>query len=289
MLKAVARKLAPVVLALAAGHAQAYVFSIDSFVITRNGVPFFTDNFGNGVPPPNAPNFAGGGPASYQTVGTLGPENAGANGRLILDQTGAVIVPNAVGSGSAFQQSATLNTNIDSTNTTNGLKRNHSFAVTGLFDLIPAAPNDRYGIRVTDQNSAQRDDQLDLRITNVGGLQFIEFRDANPTTDAFISSFLPLDTTHDQIALILDHAVADTDTVFARFQYFDGGVASSAVTTFAQTANIFSGELFTQGRFGALQGIGPTAVPEPSTIALMLGGLGFVGAAVRRRRSSGAS
>ena len=284
MFKIVARKLALIAVISAAANANAYEFRIDSFSITRDGSPFFIDNFNDGAPPPNAPPLVSGNPQSYSTIGTLGPENAGGNGRLILNKSGAVIVPNAIGPGSSFIQAATLNTNTQNV-PTGGLKRNHAFTVTGLFDLIPTAGNERYGIRLTDQASLVRDDQLDLRVTNIGGVQMIEFRDGDPTTDAFLSSFLALDMTHDQIALILDHPLANTDTVFARFQYFDGGQPFGTVTTFAQTADIFSGEIFTQARFNAIEGIRPAVtVAEPPTYALMFAALGFFAFAGRRKQ-----
>jgi hypothetical protein len=286
MFKAMTRNLALAAIMSAAVNANAgpYEFRIDSFSIARDGSPFFIDNFSDGAPPPSAPNLVSGNPQSYTTVGTLGPENAGGNGRLILNKTGAVVVPNAIGPGSSFIQAATLNTNTQNV-TTGGLKRNHTFTVTGLFDLLPTAGNERYGIRLTDQASVVRDDQLDLRVTNIGGIQMVEFRNGNPTTDASISAFLPLDTTHEQIALFLDHPVANTDTIFAGFQYFDAGIAFGSPLIFAQTADIFSGEIFTQARFNAIEGIrDAAAVPEPPTSALTLACLALLGSVLRRPR-----
>lgn len=59
----------------APGHA--YTYSVDEFSVTRNGALIFDDPFSDGGPPPSAPNFVGGIPATYGMLGSLGPEAAG--------------------------------------------------------------------------------------------------------------------------------------------------------------------------------------------------------------------
>src|ERR1700733_6365091 len=63
---------------------HAIVIGLDQFSITRNGAAFFTDNFGDGIPPPSAPNFASGAAASYGIQGTI-PSGAESGGLLQLD------------------------------------------------------------------------------------------------------------------------------------------------------------------------------------------------------------
>jgi hypothetical protein len=267
------------------GIAQAYQFSIDSFTVIKNGSPLLVDNFISGNPPPEGPLLSNGNPASYSMVGTMGPENADGKGRLILNQSGAVVTSNIVGGGKSLTQAATLNINIDSLNTNNGLKKNHTFSIIGLFDLLPVGPNERYGIRLTDRGfGAPSNDVVDLRVMEVAGVPHIQFREVNEIDQARIDFFIPLDTTHDQIALILDHPTANSDAIFGRFQYFDGGVGG-AVTSFLTSIDIFNGELFTVPRFNAQVGL----VSEPLSLALVLTGLALVGWLRSRRIASTAS
>src|SRR5262245_9161016 len=73
-----------------AGSADTYQFLIAEFGIERNGATFFDDQFADGLPPPNRLGVVGSSTALYQVTGTMGPENVGGNGKLILDQSGAV-------------------------------------------------------------------------------------------------------------------------------------------------------------------------------------------------------
>jgi len=110
------------------------------------------------------------------------------------------------------------------------------------------------------------------RVMELAGVPHIQFREVNEADQARIDFFIPLDTTHDQIALILDHPIANSDAIFGRFQYFDGGVGG-AVTSFLTSIDIFNGELFTVPRFNAQVGL----VSEPLTLALVLTGLTLIG------------
>jgi hypothetical protein len=48
--------------------AQGSPVFIDDFSVTKNGALIFRDSFSDGVPPPSAPNFANGTPASYSST-----------------------------------------------------------------------------------------------------------------------------------------------------------------------------------------------------------------------------
>ena len=128
--------------------AHAYKFFINDFIVIRNDAVIFHDTFNDGNPPPSAPNFTGGSPASYFVDGTMGPESSG---KLTLDSSGAV--PSASPTGEPFiSQTALLLTNVQPENTTNGLKQNFTFSATGVFDLIiPTELREAYGVLFTDQ------------------------------------------------------------------------------------------------------------------------------------------
>jgi hypothetical protein len=76
--------------------------------------------------------------------------------------------------------------------------------------------------------------------------------------------------------------VADSNLATASFETFSAGV-SNGVVNMAGSGTAFSDEiLWTRADFAATQ-----LIPEPSTYALMLAGLGVVGlVAARRQRSA---
>lgn len=242
---------------------QAYTFSIDNFRVNKNGSLLFNDPFTDGSPPPSAPNFANGTPASYSVFGTLGPESGGT---LTIDSSGAGLSFNPLGQPRLFQR-ARLLTNIDPTNLTLGLKDDDTFSVTGRFDLILPGPlTERYGIRLSDQSSTNvGDDVLDLSVrrrsdgTLAVQLRRLDFAGGTITNIAST----PLDSAHDQIALTLSRLSATNDAITASFFYLDGGVPG-LTTTFAATPDIFNGENWTRADFSA-----STPVPEPSVLLLL--------------------
>jgi hypothetical protein len=120
-------------------YAGAYQFSFDSFAVTRNDSPFFLDTFSDGLSPPNGPNGAN----TCLVSGTMGPENAGNNGRLLITSAGGVLSNGLLGDSPNFAQTARLDTDVNSANTTLGLKQNFSFSVTTKMDLLSMAIGDQ--------------------------------------------------------------------------------------------------------------------------------------------------
>jgi hypothetical protein len=98
-------------------HAPNYQFKIDEFKIVKNGGTFFDDTFSDNNPPPSAPTGFGN-ISSYTVTGTISESG----GRAILDGSNAGFGTGSPVGDPFFGQYATLNTNIDPTNTTLGLK-----------------------------------------------------------------------------------------------------------------------------------------------------------------------
>lgn len=268
-----------------AGNAGAYQFSLTEFGIDRNGIVFFEDTFSDGLPPPNRAGATGISTANYAVAGTVGPENSGGNGKLVLDQSGAVFGTGLFGDSPNVSQRVRLATNTNSANTTDGLKRNMVFNAFAGFDLIAPAAGQSYGIRLGDNSggsAGNSSDIVDLRVRNVSGTPRIQFRRTDLASNTQVAFEHSLELGHDQIFLVLEHPMANTDTIFARYLYVDGGIIDETkIQTFSQTVDIFQGgDLWTQASFSVT-----AAVPEPHEYALMLAGLGLVGCAVRRRTS----
>lgn len=72
--------------------------NIDQFSVVRNGATVFNDTFPDGAPPPSAPSFVSGAPASYSVFGTV-PAGAESGGLLQLDSA------NGGATGYAFRTS----------------------------------------------------------------------------------------------------------------------------------------------------------------------------------------
>ncbi len=248
--------------------AQASPVFIDDFSVTRNGVLIFNDPFSDGVPPPSAPNFTNGVPASYFVSGTLNESG----GKVRLDTVGAAITPGIGINLNFFLERALLLTNINPADLTLGLKSDDTLSVRGLFDLtVPTQNHEFYGVRLNDGTGPNTaNDLLNVGVRQGGDgidrVQFFRVDDLADTT-TFFGGFL-LDPTHDQILLDLTRASALSDAITASFAYVDGGIAGP-FTTFGTTADIFHGENFTRAEFVFF-----TPVPEPASLILF--GVGLV-------------
>jgi hypothetical protein len=115
---------------------------IDQFFIEKNLNTFFNDSFDDGSPPPDSPDSR-----TYSVNGSFAGGESG--GKLRIGGNGYVPSQNAIGQPTLFN-SATLQTNNDSNDSVNGLKKNSTFDVLGLFDCVtrflrPWRPLDGWG------------------------------------------------------------------------------------------------------------------------------------------------
>jgi len=271
-----ARKwLAALCLASATHAAYATVITaIDTFDIVRNGAAFFSDSFTDGAAPPSAPNFSGGAAASYFVNGTF-PNGAETGGKLQMNSTLGDVFFNAPGV-ERRSQSATLVTNIDPANTAAGLKRNHTFSVSAIFDLSAAslsAPLDNFGVVVLDRAvglGILGDEQLQMDVSRrPNGEVFVRFlrQDFTADTITVLAQQLIDFALGDQILLSISHPNADTDDLIGGFQYFSGGLPVGTLTNLG-TGTMFRGENWVRGTFFAAQEV-VVGLPAPGTFGLV--------------------
>lgn len=278
---AVAAALLPIVL-----PAHALVTSIDDLLVKRDGGNYFHDTFGDGIAPPVAEANTGVcgalAPACYAVFGPFAA-NAESGGKLRFD-TAAGLPSEAADGTDVVTQRIRLLTNRDDTQPTTGLKIGHTFSAAALFDLSVPGPGDSYTLRfedlhLNDPEPDSRNDFLQFQVrmgTLSGAVPVIALRKQNfidGTIDVIASTPLDLDLEADQIRLTLDHKVANSTEVFASWEYLlSGNVVGSG--SFETPGTIFTGENFT--RVAVLVST-VTPVPEPSSYATMLVGLGLLG------------
>ena len=280
-------RIAPAVVAVATCFwsvaAHSAVVYLDQFEIKRNGRTFFTDGFGDGNPPPNAPNFPNGQTASYSVFGTF-VAGSEANGLLRLNSADGGLTQNALGQDRRNLHAA-LNTNTDSSDLGAGLKIDDTLGLTGLFNLssLTGPLINGYGIRFSDRAGGVFNQmaELDVRFNPVTGKVEVRYIlqdfDANTISERGLADFAPPNGA-DQILLQLTRPDTSNTNFFASYSYLQGGNVLGG-GAFEAPISLFQGENFVRAEFHAFESL---PVPEPGTLALL--GLGFAGMAAMRRR-----
>jgi PEP-CTERM motif-containing protein len=265
----------------------ALTVTINDFSVVRNGSGFFTDDFADGNEPPSGPanpNLLSGN--AYVVSGTI-PDGAESGGVLLLDSANGILGFNAVGDP-RFQVATFLRTDT-SANLSVGLKSDDTLALTGIFSLTtpPGPLFSAYGIRFTDNLAG---------VTHQFAQLFVRFNEA--TNQAQITYVLqdfdpdiitPLGSTlfnppagADEILLKIERPSTSNNNFFGSFSYLDGGLVVGG-GSFGSPAALFDDENFVRAQFFVSQDL--PAVPEPSSIWLLIAGLGGLAAMVRARRS----
>jgi hypothetical protein len=263
----------------------AFSTNLHEFRVVRDGVDYFVDTFSDGLEPPQSPaqgpgGVTGCGLACYFTGGTF-PDGSEAGDRLRLDTANGISSANAAGTA-VFTQRATLSLNAAPTTVTQGLQSQRIFEVSGLFDLtIPATPGSTYSIVLADRTAGNTmNDFVQIQVANAAGTPVIRFRKQDFVADT-ITNFDAdqiFATDGDQVRLILSHPTPDTNTIFASYEFFKGGV-SQGIVAMGGSGTIYTGEVWTRPEF-----LISTLVPEPETYLMMLAGLALVGGMAARRR-----
>jgi VCBS repeat-containing protein len=230
---------------------QDFRFAADSLTITKSGTSFFQDTFGDGNPPPSAPNLTGGPNVGYTAQGPFSETN----GLAFFDGFKATTFGVA-----AYGERAILNTDsspiTDPVNGAKGLKANSDFIVEAKYLLVtPEDPGDAYGVRLIDTAvGGNSNSSVDLVVIRDAAGAHVQLRQVNVSTSQ-VTVLQGIDLTNvgasDEIALHLnyDHTTYGNSTtgghVTGSFDLLTNGAVTSS-QSFSATGTIFQGEDFTQ-------------------------------------------
>lgn len=260
--------------------AWAYQYAISDFKVVRNGATFFEDTFSDGSPPPVAPNSSDGSTNSYGGRGSFGPETGN---KLTIDSTGLTNSEDP----SRLVQRAVLKTDTSS-DPNIGLKSNHTFSVTGLFDLVvPQTTAEWYFIELRDSTSTiDGTESVKVGVRRVSATSAaVMFRRKNKETlQVTTIDQVDLDPSHSQIQLVLTKASANSNVISASFAYVNNGIVGTP-TTFANTTTIFNTNPFTRAAFAASAPVASGVEQGQSTSLTLMGNLN-VAQEVRNRPGS---
>jgi VCBS repeat-containing protein len=212
------------------GYSSDYVFTLDALSITKNGLPFFSDNFDDGIPPPSTvPGFG------YLVSGRV----TESGGRAVFDGDFAAGLRGVATPDLQAGQLVTLITNTDPNDLTRGLKSDDDFVVEARFDLVFPDAGEAYGISLTDNIQGGLpadqlgDDLLSLLVRrDAEGKLIVRFSDADVVADSAeelqSQNFIPA-ADEDQIVLRLAHTASHRGEVHASFDLYDDGVFTRRV------------------------------------------------------------
>ncbi|MCZ7563741.1 MAG: hypothetical protein M5U08_07980 [Burkholderiales bacterium] len=152
---------------------MAFEVKLYDFNITRLDLAIptviFDDPFADGMPPPSAPNFSNGVPATYIVAGSY-PSGSEVGGYLQLNSAyGAVITSDAGGGVLLANQRARLDTDTNP-NTDFGFKQVKAFVLDAQFDLVdPGGGNILTGYGIAFLDPIPSKSTVNFLSLNVGG------------------------------------------------------------------------------------------------------------------------
>jgi len=275
---------------------------LDHLTITRNLTPtagptslgiyegagiFYRDQFDDQAEPTSGGSFVGPTAGTYfiQFGGYGGSDESG--GKLRLDSSLGGPAANATGQGRRTQQ-ATLPTSTNTSQSVGGLIQGfHTFSVYGLFDVtIPPNPIEGYGIQIQDNGPMlNATEELAIQVFRQQGgnvvIQWFRQNFAGGSLTPLDSDALVIPAGANQIELRLDRASTASDFVTAAYRFWGNGSPVTAFTVMDNPAEFFNTRGWARAGFRAFEEL---RVPEPGTVALLLGALGALILAARRRR-----
>ena len=290
-----------VAIALAGGMVSSVASPMAAVWLTihRDGTPLdwlagnnvlLDDRFNNGNPL-LGPNFPDGVTAStYSLWGPQSPADAllaarEPGGALVLDPSYGGLTSSASGSAARVVLLRLLTSTVADSN--DGLPKSRSFAASLLIPLVGMPPvGQSLFLRLTDIGFGNRNDVIELSVVGTPDGKFIRFQKqdflAGTTT---LLGWTPVAPPTDAVAIALSlaHPTLNDDGIYGSYGYASGTALIGGFTIFPNSTTVFQGETHTRVEILAAQN-----VPEPESYAMMLAGVGVVGFATRRRRSTNA-
>lgn len=264
---------------------------IDAFGVIRPGVGVYVDEFNDGIAPPL------GGPTAVFDPGIptapylLGPDDSHGGirspGFLPGAESGGVLhfAPYGLGvscekTSCLAEQNVTLMTDVEA-GSHNGLGKFDDFYVYANWLLVRTDGSEYYRLRLSDGfKDASADDYFEIEAIQGHEHPWLRLGFLNRTSDmlSYTSPLAEIDNPHaDHVLMEFTHH-ADDEFVTASYQLYNGTTALGSHQVLG-ALDLFHGEDFTRAGFGYVY-----ILPEPGSVALMLGGLAILGIATRQRR-----
>lgn len=243
--------------------AHAELAYLDKYTVTRGSSTVFNDEFNDGVAPVIG--------LQYSAVDGI-PAGSEAGGKLALDPLhNGILQANGTSRVSAM---------------TNGryylMPRITTFSSTAFYNLSMPSPSLwRYGAMAIEFEGGYYKQQNFLTSVSYepDGKAYVIFGSVVGAGLADVIGRSLLDMTHSSIALTLSH-VGGTGTIEGSYQYYDAGSAVGSAISLGSTSLGAKGTGYLSGYFA-----NAAPVPEPETYAMLMAGLGLLGAVARKRKT----